>query len=226
MLTAEKFLVLSFFIYPVLVLLAAKSSAGIIAVTLGIKVCVYGYFFYVSYILTGLTSHDGPISVDNASLNSVTKNSGSKAYRTGCLLTILFPLIFIAAGFKLPETFATPFGEIVGLGANQSIIFQEPATLEEAKSVGAVLQQFGIISPRRKSTAQLQKQDSLYLVRLVVLQQTLEQPEAKLQPLIEEFAHLGFVISKTALKGAPVQVELCDSNLKTVTTIEMKAKES
>ena len=130
------------------------------------------------------------------------------------------------SGFKMPNSISTPYGKVVSLGQNQNIIFKEPATLEEAKSVGQILQKVGFINPRDKVTVQLQKRDSIYVVRIVVNQEFLNKPNEEKQPVFKEFAHIAHTISAEGMKGESVLIELCDSNLKMVESITMKKKEN
>ena len=107
-------------------------------------------------------------------------------------------------------------GPKVQISENEEIFYKGSATEEQARAVGEVLTQRGILTGSNPASIQLIGKDGAFTLRLVIKEDRWEDDQ-----LAQTFGDIAFGISQDALDGAEVSVEFCDDHFKTQRTFPM-----
>ena len=123
---------------------------------------------------------------------------------------------------------AAVFTSLYVLGASQGnrlafqrgeLYYNDLVTQEEAQRVGEYLVRQEIFNAQKAATVQLDKQQDRYQIRFVVDPALVEGTLANVQ-----FGVIGSDIAQEVLSGMPVDVVLCDENLKPLRTVAPSAR--
>ncbi len=107
-------------------------------------------------------------------------------------------------------------GPKVSISENEEIFYKGGATEEQAKAVGEVLTQRGVLDGSNPASIQLIKKDEAFTLRLVVKEGRWDD-----EHVAETFADIAYGVSQDALDGATINVELCDDQFKTQRSFPM-----
>lgn len=99
------------------------------------------------------------------------------------------------------------------------LYYNDPVTREEAQRVGEYLRGLEIFTAQKAATVQFDKEDERYKIRFVVDPAVAEGTLVNVQ-----FAVIGNDIAHNVLSGMPLDVILCDENLKPLRTLVPSAR--
>lgn len=95
------------------------------------------------------------------------------------------------------------------------LYYTEQITEEEAQKAGEFLLKNGILSEDRRNSIQLDKADSIYKLRIVVEDKFFTNDSADIT-----FRGISTFMSLEVFDNKPVEVDLCDDQLKTKRTVK------
>jgi len=91
------------------------------------------------------------------------------------------------------------------------LYYTSNVTVDESTRFGNFLAEIGVMDDPATSAWQLDKSGSTYLVRLKVKEGTEKDSRS-----VKLFGKFGTAVSQKVFNGAPVQVQLCDMDFKTI----------
>ena len=109
------------------------------------------------------------------------------------------------------------FGKKLSFGKGE-VYYKDPVTEAEATKLGNFLKTEQYFDDTTQKSVQLLKENDVFIVKFVVIEGAEKQEDA-----VNAFGIFAKQISKDVFGGGKVQVELTDSNLKTVKSIPLAA---
>jgi hypothetical protein len=122
-------------------------------------------------------------------------------------------------GVMMLGIFYKPYGKRIDLNGGSQLYYTQTVTEPEARQLAQMLNDKFLSDGDPAVTFQLNKEEQTYQVRVV----TKEGKESEAE---FTFMTLGFLISMQVFENAPLEVHLCDKNLKTIKVLEIKKSES
>jgi hypothetical protein len=153
-----------------------------------------------------------PEWVDALPLAPADEAPPKRRSRLGTPLIIVACLVILAGAMLAVVLFGNriAYGKRIELEHGNELYYTSTVTTDEAQRLADFLND-KIVTPEWKATFQLRKAGEVYELRLVV-KEGAEKDEAK----ILSFRALGVLVSAEVFNQAPVEVHLCDQNLKTI----------
>lgn len=118
-------------------------------------------------------------------------------------------VIVLAASYQ-------PHGTRIALKGDSELFYTKDVSKPEADKLAAFLNDKYVPADRRVSV-QLAKPAGVHQVRFVI-------DESKVNDVDVPFLALGYLMSIDVFGNGPLEVHLCDANLKTLKTLEVKGK--
>jgi hypothetical protein len=124
-------------------------------------------------------------------------------------------LLFCCGGILLFLALYRPYGTKIDLKAGSQLYYTSTVTEPEAQKLAQFLNETFLKDETPPITFQLNKEGQTYQVRVVIKEG--KEKEAELP-----FLALGHLMALQVFEKVPLEVHLCDQNLKTVKVIEIK----
>lgn len=122
----------------------------------------------------------------------------------------------VAGVVVLVATYQSPYGTRIQLNHESELYYTKEVSKTEADKLAAFLNDKYVTSGK-PATVQLTKPNGVYQVRFVIDQSKLQEAELP-------FLATGYLMSTQVFDNQPLEVHLCDTNVKTVKTIDIKGK--
>jgi hypothetical protein len=153
-----------------------------------------------------------PEWVDALTLAPADEAPPQRRSRLRAPLIIVACLVILAGAVLAVVLFGNriAYGKRIELKHGNELYYTSTVTTDEAQLLADFLND-KVLTPEWKATFQLRKEGEVYELRLVV-KEGVEKDEAT----ILSFRALGVLVSAEVFNKAPVEVHLCDQNLKTI----------